>query len=806
MKKLFFLFSFCGALFSAKSQQTIINNFTVCAGTTTIISPNVGGLINPTYSLMPGQIASSGSTFVINPTKANSVFTVFVTGLNSQSVSITKMVIFNFSVTPSNTLSLQLTQATCGSTFVTVNSTVTSWSSSQPTITWSPIPNSIAGSSATYSVPYPSPLTVTLSSTDYLGCVTSATALIQEAPPTPTFTLNNLTGTYSITCQHPAINLAASSNYSYYGNILNYFWASSTATFNTNTINVTSPGNYTLVVSDPLTNCANSQVVGIGINTLTPTSVFTPSFQNITCNLTSIASVTTLSSPSVNITQNIMSPLGGTYTALSYTTSYLPMSPGIYTYCVINNINGCSTCKTFTVASNQGFPTFSVTSVNNFSLGCNTKSVDVINFINGNTSPAGGPTSYTLLNPGSASTTPSGPLSLFTTYTVNIPGTYTAVIKDNSSQCESRVPFTVIMNTVAPNISAIVPIQILNCTNVSTTLTGQSLTQNVSYSWYFAGSPGNLPGNVITVSSNTASPTQTLVNTYTLTITDNSSTCRSSSVIPIFQNTFRPRALINSGMTNPALTCLHPTLILTNVSTTGIPSSIGFPTNQPVIGYNWSGPSPQTPLQNGSTYLATVPGVYTLVAKDLNNGCTSQTTAIVSDNRIYPSVSSTPGPFTISCPGNFVTISPIINGPLTGLTYSWTAPSNATTTGVINSPTLITNTPGTYTLAVTNTLTSCTTTVTLAVFACVGLEDNSNSNSFIYTYPNPGNGIYTLVTDNYNTEQHLEIYNANGKLIKSQILTPETNIIDLQQESNGIYLLRVTQGFKLLHSGKIVKE
>jgi len=92
----------------------------------------------------------------------------------------------------------------------------------------------------------------------------------------------------------------------------------------------------------------------------------------------------------------------------------------------------------------------------------------------------------------------------------------------------------------------------------------------------------------------------------------------------MYQNLFPPVALISNGG-NATITCATPTIVLTNQSTSGIPASTGFPTNLPVIGYAWYAPF-QPGLTNSTTYTAGTSGTYTMIAKDLNNGCTSMAT------------------------------------------------------------------------------------------------------------------------------------------------------------------------------------
>jgi gliding motility-associated-like protein len=228
----------------------------------------------------------------------------------------------------------------------------------------------------------------------------------------------------------------------------------------------------------------------------------------------------------------------------------------------------------------------------------------------------------------------------------------------------------------------------------------------VSYSWAFPTNPGNQAGDTLQVSAHFSARTATLVDNYTLTLTDNNNTCITKTVVPIYQNLFLPKAVISNGGVD-ALTCNTATIMLSNMSSTGIQGSI-FPSSGQVIGQLWEGPTPQVPLQVSSNYLASQVGTYTMTAMDLNNGCTSQTTIVIADNRLYPVVNRpiAPPPFILDCGAAAATLSLIVTSDLQPLVYEWIPPLSATTS-VAGNGKLNTNTPGQYKVVVTNTLNGC---------------------------------------------------------------------------------------------------
>lgn len=617
-------------------------------------------------------------------------------------------------ITPAPLLTAGVVQAVCGSSLAIVTITPSGSAQNPSTINWSPTPLSLTTNTmqGTYTI-QTTPFVASIVASDPLGCKVTATVTVNPAPPIPTFTILNITGSPSITCTYPSINLDISTLYNYGGNNLSYFWATNSATFTTANITALNPGTYTCQGYDSVTGCSSTQTIAIGVNTIAPAAVISPTVQNINCtNIQAVPFVAT-SNPTVNVTQIVSDPLGGSYSNNTHTISYLPGAVGEYTYTVRNDVNGCTTVKHFTVNSNQGFPTFSVVSAQNFTLGCNSKSVATIVITNASGTnslqiPNGGPVSYTLLSPTSSTVTPPGVLSGTNTYSINTPGTWTVITKDNTSLCETRLPISILSNTFAPNISATFTRQILDCYVPFVKLQGQSTSDNISYNWSFPGTPGNMPNDTVTVAALLGSPSTTLVANYTLTVLDNSSTCKSTSVVPIYQNLFVPKAIISNGGTQ-AISCKTSSVMLTNQSTTGIPPNSIFTTNQPVVGSLWSGPTPQEPLSNSSTYLALTIGTYTMMALDLNNGCSNYTTSTIIDNLLYPDTKISPPTGTLYCGSTAVLNATTANVPLSNLSYTWAGgPANAIVNGQFTSV-FTTSMSGEYHLVVYNTNSGCQT-------------------------------------------------------------------------------------------------
>jgi len=689
----------------------LANNSSICAGNTaTITANNASNLTNPTYSLNPGGLTSITPTFVVAPS-ATTNYTIYVTGTNPQNAVVTQTAVSSVTVNAQPSSVPTTTQSTCTSTVNGFNLGL-SFSPASPvpsyTVNWSPIPNGISSSSQTSASGGIAPGQYNALIVAAGGCTTTASFSINPIPAPVSFNLSPSGNSFTVTCAQPTvvINASPASN--------NYTWTNgitSPQTGQTGLFTSLNQGIWTVTGVNPLSGCSDTQTFVITQDLAAPTSTLLGNLnQNITCDINSIQTLTsTALSPTTNISHLWVSPTGGTITAQSLTSIFLPGGTGTFTHYIVNNVNGCSTYSTFVITSLNGFPTYSVTSPQQFTLGCGTTSVATINIINAQSTPAGAPLSYTLLGPPTSSIYTPGSSS---TYTVNVPGTWTVITKDNSNSCETRVEISVIQNTIAPQLTSnVIPTRTLTCNERKTILQGISSSPNVSYSWAFPWAPGQVPNDTITAFTGT-NTTNTIVATYTLSITDNSSKCKSTQTVTIYQNIAPPIATITPAGT-PSLTCLTPTILLTNGSYTN-PITAPFPHGQAVIGYVWSGPSPQPPQQVSSSYVAFTPGStltgtgYTLVAKDLNNGCTSTAYKSIIDNRIYPIVNTPvgPAPFILDCGSSGTSVYPILSGVTTGFTYSWVAVPTASFSSYTSSITMV-NQPGIYRIIITNPVNGC---------------------------------------------------------------------------------------------------
>jgi hypothetical protein len=134
-------------------------------------------------------------------------------------------------------------------------------------------------------------------------------------------------------------------------------------------------------------------------------------------------------------------------------------------------------------------------------------------------------------------------------------------------------------------------------------------------------------------------------------------------------------------------------------------------------------------------------------------------------------------------------------------TYSWNTGA-LTTTIFVNPPVGNNN----YTVVGTNTATGCmnTTTMTMLVSACTGVDNASYDTDVLSIYPNPSNGEFTVKFKD-GVAKKIAIYDVNGKEVYFAAAETEKHNVNITKLANGIYYIKIfnENGSKMI---KIVKE
>jgi hypothetical protein len=224
-----------------------------------------------------------------------------------------------------------------------------------------------------------------------------------------------------------------------------------------------------------------------------------------------------------------------------------------------------------------------------------------------------------------------------------------------------------------------------------------------------------------------------------------------------------------------------------NASVTITPNGGGLYT------YTWM---PSGGNSNVATNLA--PGVYTCY---INSVCgnTTQTVSIVQP--LAAVGSNTLGSDTTICIGNSGTLTINASGGSAPYSYSW---SNGSTVNVIVvSPSVST----TYTCLVTDANNcSYSDTVVLKVDQCVGLKEIRGDQNNFSLHPNPSSGKFTIYGNLKKLPSEIEIIDVRGRVIRKLQFESQEIQIDLSENTNGLYFVKIIREGRLIASFKMAKN
>lgn len=540
-------------------------------------------------------------------------------------------------------------------------------------------PNAIVCGAGTYI------LTVTIPTN---GCTDTDIVSVSVDPNVP---MLNAGPDLSYTCSDTVftINAAATG-----GNLLNYSWVATNGGCIIGPNNVLQPtvgcpGTYTLTATDAITGCSGiSQMLVIDnsappqVNLANPAEI---NCQNLTVMLDASGSL-----PAGQL-GFAWTTLGGNIISGQTTATPQVDSAGIYTVLVTNLLTQCTASGSVTVTRNANIPTAIA--------GLDTTLTCVRN---------------SLMLSGLGSSVGPGITYLWTTTTGNIvgdettlspeidaPGTYTLTVEDTGNNCLVSDGVVVTMDTLQP--SAII--------DASQTLTITCATQQVvlfgnlsnpldtlDFHWTTAD------GQIFT-GTNAPNATVTSAGTYQLTVTNQRNGCVDSTSIEVLENLTPPNLTFGIA---PQLTCSAPTAQLSV-----LPDAMGF-------GYQWTGPGT---ILDPTTATPTVSqsGVFSVTVTDLGNGCTSDSTVVVTENFLAP-IAEAASIGKLDCQNLTATVSGQGSSQI-GVTYLWTT----TSAGNIGQPDALTTTvdaPGWYFILVERLDNGCNAVDSTLVIASAQPIDN----------------------------------------------------------------------------------
>lgn len=480
---------------------------TVLTCTTTSISLTATG--GGTYSWSNGtSVVGTSATITVN---TPGTYTCTVTGSNGCTANIAQVITQNISVpnaaitTPSSSI------LTCTSPSINLQA------NGGVSYSWSNGTSSL-GTNAILSVSTPGTYTVTVIGAN--GCTGTATQTITQNISAPIAGINPLTTTV-LTCTTPSISITATGGGT-------YSWSNGTTVVGTNaTLNVTSPGNYTVTVTAS-NGCTATATQTITQNNTAPALTIT----------TPVSTVLTCTTTSISLTANGVGTISWTNPSIiSVNPTITVTTPGVYTV-TLTAANGCTASLSQTITQNTTAPAAAITAPSTTVLTCATTSITL-------TATGGGTYSW------SNGTTVLGTNAALV---VTTPGIYTVTVTGTNG-CTATAATTITQNTVTPSAGINIPLTtILTCTTPAISLTA---TGGGTYSW----------SNGTTIVGSVATLSVTTPGTYTVTVTaPNGCTATANQVIT--QDIVTPTASITNNTNSTVLDCNTTQISLTGVGGT----------------------------------------------------------------------------------------------------------------------------------------------------------------------------------------------------------------------------------------------
>ena len=637
-----------------------VNNPSICAGANATITatPSTIGTYNyawtvPTGALNPGNSASFSTTIA-------GVYSVIITNLttNCSSLSASGTVI----VTPIPSVTVNSASICAGSNVIITATPTIAGIYSYAWIV--PIGVANPGNTASFSASVAGTYSVIITNT-VTNCDSPSASGIVTVNPIPQVSVNSAT-----LCADFTTTITATATP--FGNY-NYAWTVPSGA--TNPGNATSlvtgiAGNYSVVITDAITNCASAS--SFGVVTVNPRPSVTVNNASVCAGANALLTAT----PSIVGTYNYVWTVPPTVINPGNTASFSTAVAGSYSVIITNTITNCSSSSASGNVTVNPIPTVTV---NNASI-CVGSSTTIAA-----TPILSGTYSYAWTVP-AGSNNPGNVAS----FTASVAGTYSVIITNTSTNCTSASAFGIL--TVNP-----IPIVTLNSASICPAGSSVVLTAtpafpgNYSYVWVVPVGATN-PGN-------TSSVITGIAGTYSVVITDIITNCSSVSASGTIIVNQLPIVSVSSTSV-----CAG-----TNALVTATPSVVG------PYSYSWNVPVGATNPGNVASFSTPIAGTYSVV---ITNTVTSCFSASVSGT---VTVNALPVVFVNSetiCAGSSTIVTATPNLPGTYL-YSWIVPVGANNPG--NTASFSASIAGTYSVVITNTTTNCSSTLASGILTVISL-------------------------------------------------------------------------------------
>ncbi len=550
-------------------------------------------------------------------------------------------------------------------------------------------------------------------SNDANGCTASDQAEIVENTESPVV---NIQSTDDLNCFNSMVMVI--SNGSSTGNefIYNWFDSNNQPLGNDQEINVSTPGDYSLIIENSINGCRDTASTLVTQDTSAPQVNISPFDDLLTCSNTSV--LLDLNTNAANADFEWQNNSGN---PITNTDTLSVIDPGIYQFLVTNTENGCTSNGQVTLSQDIDTPVANAGP--DGILTCTSPSVT----IDGSGSSIGPDFEYAWFN------SANGLISTEISFDIGATETYTLIVTDTTNGCTASDQVAITPDSNLPTAQGTSG-GILTCAvnEVSVFSNGSTQGSTIIYDWYNSNNEAIGTGDTIPVNA---------PGNYTLIVTDNANGCSASAIISVNQDTIAPQ--IDLGADTVVLTCAEPVLSLF--------SSINMAGADPV--YEWTDDNGNI-ISTTDTSSVSSPGLVSLQVKNTENGCSALNTIEVALDDGIPNADAGTD-FTLTCIDTSFELNASASSQGLDIQYEWFDENNEL---LSSDPTTTIFDPGTYTLLVTNTSNGCTSSdealisedVTLpvadagssATLTCtviglkVGGNNTSTGSQYSYTWTN----------------------------------------------------------------------
>ncbi len=474
----------------------------------------------------------------------------------------------------------------------------------------------------------------------------------------------------TINCQRSTGQLSSISSFS---NLL-YEWTGPLG-FTSSAANpmVSTEGEYQLIVT-ALNSCVAFDTASLFADTISPT-INIQGDTSLNCLVNSLSLDASSSSGQAPLVFNWLNNQGDT---LSQNATLSTDTPGTFELILWDSSNFCQensfatiTIDTLAPVANGGLDQM---------LTCTSPTIT----LDGNPSNSNAPLQYFWYDPSGNLVADSAMLE------VNSEGVYTLEVIDSVNNCSSADTVNVSSNADLPNVEIISNAPI-TCDNPEVLLDGNNSSQGPDIQYLWENFVGDSLGNTLTLTTNVGG-------IFTLIAMDTSNGCTAFSSIVVETNLDTPSVVIQGS--NGILDCVQKEITLEGVTNINEDSTL----------FSWT-LLPSGNLGNEDTINISQNGIYQLEITNIENGCTGRDSFIVLQNDIIPeaSILSTD---TITCLNSSIMLNAQVLPDTFTSILEW---QDASGNSIGNTPSINTETSGTYSFIASYLENGCNDTASVEV-------------------------------------------------------------------------------------------